>query len=298
MNYEQIRYSVAENIATLTLSRPERLNAYTAQMRDEIVDAFDQADADDSVRAIVVTGDGRRAFCVGADLAAGGSTFDRKADNVSTGPVRSDGSIDWSHPAIRDGGGKITLRIFRCLKPVIAAINGDAVGIGVTMQLPMDIRLCSDSARFGFVFNRRGIIPEAASSWFLPRVVGISRALEWTYRGVLISSSEALESGLVRSVHAPDDLLPAAYALARDIADNAAPVSIALTRQMMWRGLGLDDPMEAHKIDSRGMFARGRSADVREGVGAFIEKRQAIFPEKVSTDMPDYFPWWNERLYE
>jgi enoyl-CoA hydratase/carnithine racemase len=199
---------------------------------------------------------------------------------------------------VRDGGGRVTLRIFECLKPVIAAINGPAVGIGATMLLPMDVRLASESARIGFVFTRRGITPEACSSWFLPRVVGISRALEWTMSGRLFGAQEALEGGLVRQVFKADELLPAARALAREIADNAAPVSVALTRQMLWRMLGADHPMEAHRIDSRAIYARGAMADAKEGVTAFLEKRPAHFADKVSSDMPAFFPWWQERRYE
>ena len=301
MPYETIDYSVADNILTLTLNRPDKLNAFTGQMMADLIDAFDRADADDDVRAIIVTGAGR-AFCAGADLSAGAKTFDyaarpdRPAHKAS--PVRADGTVDWSHPSVRDGGGRLTLRIFECLKPVIAAVNGPAVGIGATMQLPMDIRLASDDARFGFVFARRGITSEACSSWFLPRIVGISRALEWTFSGRVFPAHEALAGGLVRSLHKPADLIAAARALAREIADHTAPVSIALTRQMFWRMLGADHPMEAHKIDSRSIYARGASADAKEGVTAFLEKRPARFANRVSQDMPAYFPWWSERPYE
>jgi enoyl-CoA hydratase/carnithine racemase len=301
MPYETIDYSVADNILTLTLNRPDRLNAFTGQMMADLIDAFDRADADDDVRAIIVTGAGR-AFCAGADLAAGATTFDyaarpdRPAHKAS--PVRPDGTVDWSHPAVRDGGGRLTLRIFECLKPVIAAVNGPAVGIGATMQLPMDFRLAADDARFGFVFARRGITAEACSSWFLPRIVGISRALEWTFSGRVFPAQEALAGGLVRSLHKPAELIAAARALAREIADHTAPVSIALTRQMFWRMLGADHPMEAHKIDSRSIYARGASADAKEGVTAFLEKRPARFANRVSQDMPVYFPWWRERPYE
>ena len=272
MAYETIKYEVADRILTITLNRPDKLNAFTAKMMYELIDAFDQADADDDVRAIVVTGAGR-AFCAGADLSAGAATFDY--DNRSDAPraehgspVRADGSIDYTHPAVRDGGGRLTLRIFECLKPVIAAVNGPAVGVGITMQLAMDMRLASEDARFGFVFARRGIVPEAASSFFLPKIVGVSKALEWCYTGRLFGAQEARDGGLVRSVHKPDELLPAAYALAREIADNTAPVSVALTRQMIWRMAGADHPMEAHKVDSRAIYARGRSGDAREGVGS------------------------------
>ena len=300
MVFETIRYEVAEQIATITLSRPDKLNAFTPQMMAELIAAFDEVDRNDDVRAVIVTGEGR-AFCAGADLSAGAKTFDysERADRQAIGsPIRDDGSIDWSHEAVRDGGGRVTLRIFECLKPVIAAVNGPAVGIGATMQLAMDVRLASTEARYGFVFARRGIVPEAASSWFLPRLVGISRALEWCYTGRVFPAQEALDGGLVRSLHAPEELLPAARALAHEIADNTAPVSIALTRQMMWRMLGADHPIEAHKIDSRAIYARGRSDDAREGVTSFLEKRAATFPNRISEDMPDFFPWWEERTYD
>ncbi len=247
--FEHIAYAVEDRVATITLNRPDRLNAFTATMCRELIAAFDLLDADDEVRAVVVTGAGR-GFCAGADLAAGGETFSHAE------------RVDGVH---RDGGGLVTLRIFRSLKPVIAAVNGPAVGVGATMQLPMDIRLASTEARFGFVFARRGIVPEAASSWFLPRIVGISRALEWCATGRVFEAREALDGGLVRSLHEPDALLPAAYDLAREIADNAAPVSVALTRQLLWRMLGADDPMEAHKVDSRAIAARGASPDAARG---------------------------------
>jgi enoyl-CoA hydratase/carnithine racemase len=298
MAYEQIIYEVADNIATITLNRPEKLNAFTGVMMNEMIDAFDQADADDNVRAIIVTGAGR-AFCAGADLSAGPGTFDSSREERAhrRAAIRSDGSVDWSNEAIRDGGGLLTLRIFDCLKPVIAAVNGPAVGVGVTMQLAMDVRLASENARFGFVFARRGIVPEACSSWFLPKVVGISQALEWTLTGRVFPASEALEGGLVKRIYKPEQLIPAARALAREMADNTSQVAVALIRQMFWKMAGADHPMEAHKVDSRGIFARGSSADVREGVASFLEKRPAKFPDKVSKDMPAYFPWWPERKY-
>lgn len=282
-------------VAIVTLNRPDKLNAFNATMQQELIDAFDRADHDDDVRAIIVTGAGR-AFCAGADLSSGANTFDRDARR---GPVKrlADGKVDYSDPNVRDGGGQVTLRIFKCVKPVIAAVNGPAVGIGVTMQLAMDIRIASEAARFGFVFSQRGIVPEAASSWFLPRIVGISQALEWCYTGRVFPAQEALAGRLVSKVVLPDELLPTARALAREIAEKTAPVSIALIRQMMWRMLGADDPMEAHKVDSRGIYTRGRSEDVKEGVVSFLEKRPAVFKNKVSADMPDYFPWWTEREY-
>src|ERR1700756_5138102 len=296
MAYEQIKCEVADNILTIALNRPEKLNAFNPTMQKELIDAFDAADEDDDIRAIIVTGAGR-AFCAGADLSSGADTFDRDARR---GPVKrlANGKVDYSDPNVRDGGGQVTLRIFKCLKPVIAAVNGPAVGIGVTMQLAMDIRIASEAARFGFVFSQRGIVPEAASSWFLPRLVGIQQALEWCYTGRVFSAQEALAGRLVSKVVPPDELLPTARALAREIAAKTAPVSVALIRQMMGRMLGADDPMEAHKIDSRGIYPRGRSLGVRDGVVAFLEKRPAVFRNKVSSDMPDYFPWWDEREYK
>jgi enoyl-CoA hydratase/carnithine racemase len=298
MAYEQIIYEVADNIATITLNRPEKLNAFTGVMMTEMIDAFDKIDADDNVRAVIVTGAGR-AFCAGADLSAGPRTFDSTREDRADrrAAIRPDGTVDWSNDAVRDGGGRLTLRIFECKKPVIAAVNGAAVGVGVTMQLAMDVRLASENARFGFVFARRGIVPEACSSWFLPKVVGISQALEWTFTGRVFPAEEALEGGLIKKIYKPDQLIPAARALAREIADNTSQVSVALIRQMLWRMAGADHPMEAHKIDSRGIFARGSSADVKEGVASFLEKRPAKFPDKVSKDMPPYFPWWQERKY-
>ena len=296
MAYETILYSVEDQILTITLNRPDKLNAYNATMQAEMIDAFDKADADDNVRAIIITGAGR-GFCAGADLSSGADTFDRDAKR---GPVKrnADGKVDYSDPMVRDGGGQVTLRIFKSLKPVIGAINGPAVGIGATMQLAMDIRIASEHARFGFVFSQRGIVPEAASSWFLPRIVGISQALEWCYSGRVFPAQEALDGRLVSRVVPHDDLLPTARALAKTFMEKTAPVSVALIRQMMWRLSAMDDPMEAHKIDSRGIYARGRSEDVKEGVVAFLEKRPAAFKNKVSADMPDYYPWWTEREYK
>ena len=278
MEYTQIIYEVADRIATITLNRPEQLNAFTGTMMHELIDAFDRVDADDEVRAVIVTGAGR-GFCAGADLSSGGETFSRGGSEVQT---------DVGVP--RDGGGLVSLRIFECTKPVIAAINGPAVGVGVTMTLPMDIRLASESAKFGFVFARRGIVPEACSSWFLPRLVGISQAAEWCYSGRVFPAAEAAQGGLVRSVHPADDLLPAARAIAAEIAENTAPVSVALTRQMLWRMLGASHPMEAHRVDSRGVLERGRSGDAREGVMSFLEKRAPQFPIRVSDGLPEIFP--------
>jgi enoyl-CoA hydratase/carnithine racemase len=281
VEYSQITHEVDDRVLTITLDRPDRLNAFTYQMHEELLDAFDRADADDDVRAVVMTGRGR-GFCAGADLGeAGGATFDHTEVLAAQGQHR-------------DEGGLVSLRIFKCTKPVIAAINGPAVGVGVTMTLPMDIRLAAESARFGFVFARRGIVPEAASAWFLPRVVGISKAAEWTYTGRVFAAEEALAAGLVRSVHSADELLPAAYAIAHEIADNTSAVSVALTRQMLWRMLGEPHPMSAHRIDSRGIDYMGASADAREGVSAFLQKRPAEFTMRPSTDMPDFYPWWDE----
>lgn len=289
-SFETLLYSVDEGVATITLNRPDKLNAFTARMMKELIEVFDLTDGDDNVRVVIVTGSGR-AFCAGADLSGGGGTFDRSSPQAVE---REEGKVG---DVYRDGGGRVTLRIYESLKPVIAAVNGPAVGVGVTMQLPMDIRMASTEARFGFVFARRGITPEAASSWFLPKVVGLSTALEWCYTGRVFSAQEAHERGLVRSLHAPDELLPAARALAREIADNTAPVSVALTRQMLWRMAGADHPMEAHKADSRAIQSRGASADTREGVTAFLEKRPANYPNKVSSDMPDIWPHWEERPF-
>ena len=296
MAYEHILYDVQDKILTITLNRPDKLNAFTGTMQSELIDAFDRADRDDNVRAIIVTGAGR-GFCAGADLSSGANTFDRAARGRAA-PVRADGSVDYSDDAVRDGGGRVTLRIFESLKPVIGAINGPAVGIGVTMQLPMDIRIASTEARFGFVFSRRGIVPEAASSWFLPRLVGIQQALAWTYSGRVFPADEALKGSLVMQVVAPDQLLPTARAIAKELVDHTAAVSCALIRQMMWKGLTADHPMEMHKVDSRGIYVRGASADVKEGVASFLEKRPPQFTDKVSTDMPPYFPWWEEREYK
>ncbi|WP_373087198.1 crotonase/enoyl-CoA hydratase family protein [Sneathiella sp.] len=282
MPYEHILYDIDDQILTITLNRPDNLNAFTPIMREELIDAFDKADEDDMVRAIIVTGAGR-AFCAGADLKKGKDTFNYK--------LRGEEKEGELH---RDGGGRVTLRMFRSKKPIIGAINGPAVGIGATMTLPMDIRLASDTARIGFVFSRRGIVMEACSSWFLPRLVGISQAAEWVYSGRIFPAAEALKGGLVKAVYPSDDLLAAARALAKELIVDSAPVSVALCRQMMWRMLGADHPMEAHKIDSRGITAMGQSADVAEGVSSFLEKRPAKFSMKPSTDMPEFYPWWEE----
>jgi enoyl-CoA hydratase/carnithine racemase len=291
MTYETLKYEVADRILTITLNRPDRLNAFTGQMMLDLIAAFDAADADDEVRAIVVTGEGR-GFCAGADLEAGADTFnydelDRK-DRAGGGAV---GTPD------RDGGGRVTLRMFDCIKPIIGAINGPAVGVGATMQLPMDVRLASDKARFGFVFSQRGICPEACSSWFLPRLVGISQALDWTISGRVFDAAEALAGGLVKEVVPHDQLLARAYELAHEYADRTSAVSVALARQMMWKMLGADHPMEAHKVDSRGIYELGKGNDVKEGVVSFLEKRPPNFTDSPTKDMPSFYPWWDGPEY-
>ena len=278
MSWQTLLYDVADGIATVTLNRPDRLNAVNGTMIRELVDAFGRADVDDGVRAVIVTGAGR-AFCAGADLSGGGTTFDRPGD----GPE-----------AHRDGGGVVTLRIFDMKKPVIAAINGAAVGFGITLTLPMDVRLASTEAKIGFVFARRGVVPEACSTWFLPRVVGIAQAAEWTYTGRVFSAEEARAGGLVSRVLEPDALLPAARALAREIADQTSAVSVALVRHMLWRMLGADHPRAAHRLDSLGMWYTGRSADAREGIASFLEKRAPRFTGRPSKDMPPFYPWWTD----
>lgn len=283
--FETITLDVEDGIAVLTLNRPEKLNAFNTQMMLDMIAAFDFTDAADEVRCVIVTGAGR-GFCAGADLSAGAQTFDYSTRGGRDQEARTVEGVQ------RDGGGLLTLRIYDSLKPVIAAVNGPAVGVGVTMQLAMDIRMASTEARFGLVFARRGLNPEAASSWFLPKLVGVQTALEWCYTGRVFPAQEALDKGLVRSLHAPADLLPAAKALAREIADNTAPVSIALTRQLIWRNAGASHPIEAHMADSRGIQARGKMADAREGVTSFLEKRPANYPDKVSSDLPDIWPHW------
>ena len=282
MDYQDITLDIADGIATITLNRPDKLNAFTGKMMYEIIDAFDRTDADDDVKVVIVTGAGK-GFCAGADLSSGGDTFAKGGSDVQT-----------KQGVPRDGGGLVSLRIFNSLKPVIGAINGAAVGVGVTMTLPMDIRMAGENAKFGFVFAKRGIVPEACSSYFLPRIVGIQQATEWVYTGRVFPAQEAKDARLVRSVHAPDDLLPAARELAREIADNTAPVSVALSRRMLWRMLGASHPMDAHRADSRGIQSRGRSNDSKEGVVSFLEKRPANYPDRVSEGLPDIFPNWEE----
>jgi enoyl-CoA hydratase/carnithine racemase len=284
--YQDILYDVEDGVLTITLNRPDKLNAFTGVMLTEIIDAMDRADADDEVRAIIFTGAGR-GFCAGADLSRGASTFNM-AERDGEGPVD-----EW-----RDGGGRVSLRLFESKKPLIAAVNGPAAGVGVTMQLPMDIRIASTEARFGLVFTRRGVVMEACSSWFLPRIVGISQAMEWVMSGRVFPADEALKGGLVSQVVAPDDLLPTARAIAREIAENTSAVSVTLCRHMMWKMLGADHPMEAHKIDSRGIRTMGQLPDAYEGVQSFLEKRPGNYTMKPSTDIPDFFPWWEEREFE
>lgn len=293
MTFEFIRYELADRIATITLARPEKLNAINGAMVRELIAAFEAADGDDDVRAVIVTGEGR-AFCAGADLSRGVDSFVAPASNGLTG---ADGAVDYDNEAIREIGGRLALVLYNLRKPVIAAINGAAAGLGATFILPMDIRIAAEEARFGFVFSRRGMVLETAASYFLPRIAGISKSLEWGMSGRMVSSAEALEHGLVSAVVPQAELLVEANRLARDIADNAAPVSVALIRQMLWRGLGMNHPMEAHRIESRGIYARSRAADAREGVNSFLEKRAPDFPGRVSRDMPDFYPWWEEPEY-
>ena len=282
MEFQEIIYDLTDGIATITLNRPDKLNAFTGRMMHEVIAALDMTDADDNVKVVIFTGAGR-AFCAGADLSSGGETFAKGGSDVQT-----------KQGVPRDGGGLVSLRIYESLKPVIGVINGPAVGVGVTMTLPMDFRLASDTAKFGFVFAKRGIVPEACSSYFLPRLVGISQATEWVFTGRVFPASEALAGGLVRSVHSGDDLLAAAIAIAREIADNTAPVSVSLSRKMLWHMLGASHPMEAHRAESRGIQERGRSADSKEGVVSFLEKRAAVYPDKVSDGLPNIFPGWEE----
>ncbi len=288
-DYTQILVNKTDGVATITLNRPEKMNAYTRTMGQEIMAAMDDIDSDDSTRAVIFTGAGDRAFCAGADLTPeGGGQIFSSGDEVES----------LSDTRVRDGGGLLTLRLFESKKPLISACNGVAVGVGATMQLAMDIRLASSTARYGFVFARRGIVPEAASSWFLPRLVGISQALEWCYSGRVFDAEEAKAGGLVRSIHAPEDLLHAAEGIAGEIAQNTSAVSVAMTRAMMWRLMSADHPMEAHKIDSRAIYRLSRGADAQEGIASFLEKRNPVYPGKVSEDMPDFYPWWGERRYE
>ena len=292
MNFETIKYEVKDKILTITLNRPDRLNAFTGQMMNDLISAFDSASNDDEVRVVIVTGEGR-GFCAGADLGSGEATFNRD-ENPRAKKTDNKENLEW----LRDGGGRTTLAIYDCSKPIIAAINGPAVGVGVTMTLPMDIRLASEEAKFGFVFARRGLVPEAASSWFLPRIVGISKSLEWTFSGKVFDAEEALNGGLIRSIHSKDSLLNEAKKIANEIIENTSPVSVSMTRQMLWKMLGADHPMEAHKVDSRAIYELGKGEDTKEGVNSFLEKRPPEFPSKVSKDMPDFYPWWDEKEFK
>ena len=292
-DFTQIKLDIDGPIATITLYRPNKMNAFTHQMRDEMIEAIDITDADDAVRAVIVTGDGQRAFCAGADLTPPKNP-DGTDKHVFSDPTTVD---DLSDPLVRDGGGRLVLRLFNSQKPLIGACNGVAVGVGATMQLPFDMRLCSDNARFGFVFAKRGITPEACSSWFLPRLVGMSTALEWCMTGRIFDAQEALDAGLVRSVHPQGELMDAARALAHEIAENASPISVAMTRALLWRLSAEDHPMKAHRIDSRSIYRLSRGADAKEGIASFLEKRPPDFTGKVSEGMPDFYPWWQEPEY-
>ena len=288
MTYETLRYDVADRILTLTLNRPERMNAFNGRMCNELIAAFDAADADDAIKVVIVTGAGR-AFCAGSDLEKGGDTWSNHAQHIAAQAA--------SERYVGDGGGRVTRRIYDFNKPVIAALNGAAVGVGLTMTLAMDIRLAVPAAKLGFVFAGRGIVPEACSAWFLPRIVGISKALEWCYSARVFRSEEALEAGLVRSLHSADELLPAARTLAKEFIDNASAVSIAVVRQMMWRMLSAPHPIDAHEIDTAALAALGKSADAKEGITAFLEKRPAQFTDRVSSDLPTFMPWWSDRQF-
>jgi enoyl-CoA hydratase/carnithine racemase len=289
MEFETLRYEVDSRILTLTLNRPDRMNAFTGRMCQELIDAFDRADDDDDVKVVVVTGAGK-AFCAGADLEGGSETWGKHSEHLAKQQAEAERYLG-------DGGGRVTRRIFDFDKPVIAAINGAAVGVGITMTLAMDIRLCVPNAKLGFVFAGRGILPEACSTWFLPRLVGVSKALEWCYSARVFKSEEGLQAGLIRSLHDPDALLPAARTLAREFIDNASAVSIAMVRQMTWRMLGAPHPMDAHEIDTAGIAALGKSNDAREGIAAFLEKRKPNFTDRVSKDMPSFYPWWKDRPF-
>ncbi|MDG1418625.1 MAG: crotonase/enoyl-CoA hydratase family protein [Maricaulis sp.] len=285
MSFNTIAYAIDENIATITLNRPQRLNAFTHEMGAELVTAYDLADADDEVRAIIVTGEGR-GFCAGADLSMGAETFNL------INQAKEDGDIDPADPRWRDSGGVLNLRTWNTLKPVIGAINGAAVGIGATMLLPMDIRIASISSKFAFPFARRGIVWDGCASWFLPRVVGISTAMEWGLTGRTFPAAEAFENGLVSRVVPDENLMAEARNTARMIAEKSSPVSVAMMRRMAWRMLGAAHPMEAHRVESRGILQAGTSPDAQEGVMSFLEKRAPDFPLKVSSDLPDWHPWW------
>ncbi len=289
---QDIVYESKDGIATILLNRPEKRNAVTAEMVDRLTALVDRADEDDNVRAIVVAANGD-VFCGGFDLSGGASSFELIQDT----PMTANGAVDYSDPRIRDGAGKLTIRIYNARKPVIGAIQGAAVGFGMSMICSFDVRFASEGTRFSMMFTRRGMVPEAASSWFLSKQIGMSRAMQWTLSGRMIQAEEALDAGFLAAIHPKDELLESAYAYAREIVEYTSPVSVALTRQMLWRMASADHPMEAHRIESRGIFSRGRSADAREGVDSFLEKRTPNFPDRVSKDMPNYFPWWEEPEY-
>lgn len=288
-DYDTFDYTLEDGVAVVQFNRPERMNTFTSVVMAEMLDLFDRTDADDAVRGVVVTGSGR-AFCAGADLAAAGDTFACK-------PGARPHDID-VNGVRRDGGGRVVLRIYRSLKPVVAASNGAAVGVGATMQLPMDARLAATDSRYGFVFSRRGITPEACSSWFLPRLVGTPAALEWFYSGRVFQAQEALDKGLVQSLHEPGELLDAAIGHVRAMTGDSAPVSVAIARQMVWQGLGAAHPMDVHRVDSRSLQERGKSADAKEGIEAFLAKREAAYPDRVSDGMPGFYPWREEPGFE
>ena len=284
MDFSTIKLERHENLALLFLNRPEKLNAFTFLMMEELICAFDLIEEDDTFNAVIISGIGR-GFCAGADLSSGKNTFNPSFDNFA---VQED---DFR----RDSGGILTLRMYKFLKPIIFACNGPAVGIGASMQLPGDIRIASEDARFGFVFNNRGIVPDACSSWFLPKIVGISKALDLTFSGRIIDSKEALDIALISSIHKPENLINDAKKIAQELVEKSAPVSIAITRQMLWRSFGQAAPYEAHVIESKAIDSRGASDDAKEGVNSFLEKRPARFKNLISSDMPDFFPWWEDR---
>ncbi len=284
-NYETLDATRDKKVLTIQFTRPEKMNTFSGQMLKDILEVLDDAEKDDEVRAVIFTGSGK-AFCAGADLSSGEDTF-----NMSD-RQKKDQNVQ------RDTGGVLTLRLFDFKKPLIAAINGAAVGVGVTMTLPMDIRICSDRAKFGFVFAKRGIVPEACSSWFLPKIVGISNALQWCLSGKIFQPTEALEKGLITEITSEEDLLKRAKEIASDFVDSTSSLSVTLIRQMLWKMLGADHPMEAHKVDSRGVYFLGKTGEASEGVLSFLEKRDPNFPGKVSKDLPEFYPWWTEKDFE
>ena len=285
MNKETLKTEKIDKSLLITFTRPDEMNTFSGKMMVEIMETLDEAESDDSVRSVIFTGSGR-AYCAGADLSQGEKTFDwSKRDSKVNGVAI-------------DTGGMLTLKLYDFKKPIIAAINGSAVGVGVTMTLPMDVRIASDNAKFGFVFAKRGIVPEACSSWFLPRIVGVSQSLEWMMSGEVFSAEEALKGKLIREVTSQENLVPRALEIAQKFSDKTSAVSVSLTRQMVWKMLGEKHPMSAHKIDSRGVYYLGRSNDVAEGISSFLEKRDPEFSDTVSKNMPEYYPWWKEEEFE